>query len=222
VAVVIESQTSSQYSVGYSNNVAFDMPSGIVAGDYLVACIVNSVGNGISTVGGWTQHAVAQTGRPDVYIYGMVADGSDTLSIKSTTSAWWGCYARVFRLSGVRETDPISDTSSAQGTGYNSCRVGSVTVETNGGLALGVVGWSVYSVTVFQEWPEVAKSGANWEYQSASGSTSSSGTYYRAVAKNHAIGDTGLCYLNAPSQMDQYNAVGIAIETDPSRRFFFS
>jgi hypothetical protein len=223
--VTVLTTASSSYQLGYSTPKDFDMPSGIVDGDFLVALIVNSAGNGLTFASGWLTAVVKSTGRPDCYIaYKRSTGGNDTLTISSSLAAWWWCYAIVHRCSGVRVVDPIGDTNISAGTSASAAKAPTVEITTAGGMAVGVVGWSVYGITDnSQTWPDT-DAGADWVSSGQGGSTSSSGAYYRATATNSGgIGFTGDCTLDAPSsQLDQYNGVSAVLEADPTRRFFIS
>jgi hypothetical protein len=99
---------NSQYSLGYNTqNYSCTMPSGIVAGELLVACVFyqRTAGSYAISHTGWTAAVSYRSGSQGIVVLYKTAAGSDTLNITNGTSNqnYTGTSFRISNFTGSPE-----------------------------------------------------------------------------------------------------------------------
>jgi hypothetical protein len=137
VAIVVEG-TSTLYESASTTSAVLTYPSGITAGEVLVALIGTSTVTAPSTApSGWTV-TLAQNGNNAISasIFHKVATGSETGTVTFTGTSG-RTTGIMFRLSGVDTTTPIDATAVGAGAPIQSTfTMPSITTATNGAMLI--------------------------------------------------------------------------------------
>lgn len=144
---VIESFTAIQEGTD-TTSFSVTHPTGLAAGDLLLACIAKDDDIAMDNVTGWTRTTIAHTDS-SINVFYKIATASDVSAGSTTFTGDSEQYVgRLYRISGADNTTPIDviDTTGASGEtagagSANSVTIPSVTTVTNDALAFVVVGF---------------------------------------------------------------------------------